>query len=86
MFNKIAESNARYASEGERASAAHFELSGTVAAERLPWKVFAASRTAQPWPVEYLCSAISRGRWNPDAVRLCEREGIACDFTRRPVD
>lgn len=37
-------------------------------------------------PLPYIVSAISRGKWNPDAIKLCQQEGIEIDTTRRPID
>jgi hypothetical protein len=61
-----------------------FELMGTKHAENLPDAVLAWRREVKPWPVEYLCSAISRSRWNPDAKRICDLHGIEVDWSMRP--
>lgn len=63
-----------------------FETSGTTLSEDLPSDVLAFKRDMQPWPMEYLCSAISRGKWNPDAKRLCDTLGIEVDWSARPFD
>lgn len=67
---------------GDR-SPADFEVLGTRAAEGFPEPVLAFKRAVEPWPIQYLCSAINRGLWNPDAKRLCDRLGIEADFTMR---
>jgi hypothetical protein len=64
---------------------AQFELEGSIFSDSLPDEVLAFKRDVRPWPLEYLCSAISRGKWNPDAKKLCdfyEIEGV--DWTMRP--
>jgi len=68
-----------------KTSPASFELSGTPFSRTLPEPVLAFKREVQPWPMEYLCSAISRGQWNPDAKTLCDRHGIKADFSMRPM-
>lgn len=60
------------------------EIHGTIFAEAWPNPVLAARRDVEPWPIQYLCSAISRGKWNPDAKRLCDQYGIVNDWTMRP--
>lgn len=60
-----------------------FEIRGTELAEMLDEPVLAFKRELQPWPMEYLCSAISRGKWNPDAKVLCDRLGISADWSQR---
>lgn len=63
-----------------------FELLGSVfASTNLPDEVLAFKREVQPWPLEYLCSAIDRGKWNPDAKTLCEKHGILADWSLRPM-
>jgi len=60
-----------------------FEIEGTKLADELLDAVMAFKRDLQPWPLEYLCSAISRGKWNPDAKKLCEANGIQADWSMR---
>lgn len=42
------------------------------------------------WPespaIEYLATAIKKGRWQYDAVSLCHREGVAIDLTHRGAE
>lgn len=66
-----------------KGTAADFEINGTKIAESLPEPVLAWKRKATPWPMSYLCSAISRGKWNPDAKKLCDEHGIYVDFEKR---
>lgn len=62
-----------------------FELVGTRIAEDLPDEVLAFKRDSGPWPLNYYCSAISAGRWNPDALEFCRKNGIAVDTSLRPI-
>jgi hypothetical protein len=62
---------------------AEFEIEGTKLSDSLPEPVLAFKRNVQPWPLSYLCSAISRGEWNPAAKDLCESLNIYVDWTRR---
>ena len=62
-----------------------FEIAGTIRSLNLVAPILAFKREVEPWPMHYLCSAISRGKWNPDAQRLCQRYGIEVDWTQRPV-
>lgn len=66
-------------------TAADFELMGTPASAALPGDVMSWGREDTPWPIEYICSAITRGKWNPDAKRLCDQHGIEVDWTRREM-
>ncbi len=36
-------------------------------------------------PVPYFCTAVEKGYWVPEAVALCEKEGIMPDLKRRPL-
>lgn len=66
---------------------ADFEIKGSrYASDHLPQEMLAFKREVAPWPLQYLCSAISRGRWNPDAKRLCEEFGIEADWSKRPME
>lgn len=66
-------------------SAADFEILGSIYSRTFPNTILAFRREVQPWPMEYLCSAISRGKWNPDAKVLCDRLGIQVDWSMRPM-
>lgn len=65
---------------------AEFEIHGTEFAETLPDEVLAFKRDSGPWPLEYLCSGISRGKWNPDAKKLFEQHGIMADYSLREME
>jgi hypothetical protein len=66
-------------------SAAAFEIDGSFISTTLPEPMLAFKRDIYPWPVEYLCSGISRGQWNPASKRLCDRLGIENDWTMREM-
>lgn len=63
---------------------ADFEINGSELSDDLAGPVLAFKRDVQPWPMSYLCSAISRGQWNPAAKDLCDSLGIENDWSRRP--
>lgn len=62
-----------------------FEIRGTEACVNWPERFWSVHRGPQPWPVEYVCSAINRGRWDQTALDLCARHGIPVE-AGRPVD
>jgi hypothetical protein len=63
-----------------------FEINGTKISAQLSQLVLAFKREVKPWPMEYLCSAISRGLWNPDAIELCNRLNIPIDLSMRAIE
>src|SRR5262245_52367763 len=77
---------AHVAKQMSRGTAGNFELEGTLFSAALPETVLAFKREVEPWTLEYICSAISRGKWNPDAKRLCDLHGITVDWSMRPFD
>lgn len=64
-------------------TAADFEIQGTKVAEDFEEPVLAWKREVEPWPLSYLCSAISRGKWSRDAKKLCDDHGILVDWEKR---
>jgi len=58
-------------------------VGGPYADVHLKEDVLAYKRDVQPWPMDYLCSGISAGIWNPDSKRLCDRLGIENDWSMR---
>lgn len=64
---------------------ADFETEGTKFAETLPDEVLAFRRDVKSWPMEYLCSGITRGKWNPDSLKLFREHGIDVDTSMREV-
>lgn len=65
--------------------ASTFEIEGSFLSRSLPDKVLAYKRNVEPWPLEYLCSAIGRGVWSQDAKKVCDREQIEVDWSLRPM-
>ncbi len=61
----------------------HFEIEGTLLSNGLSQPVLAWKRDVKPWPIDYICSAISRGQWDPNAKRLCDEQGIIADWSMR---
>jgi hypothetical protein len=62
-----------------------FEIKGTSMSRYdvrpyLGWK-----RHVQPWPLEYICTAIVRGVWQQGALDFCRQQGIPVDTSRRPI-
>ena len=35
------------------------------------------------WPLQYYCTAIVRGEWDPNALEFCQRVGVPVDTSRR---
>lgn len=65
--------------------AGDFENLGSPFAESLTEPVLAFDRQTHPWPMDYLCSAISRGKWEPAAIDLCKLHEITLDRSMREV-
>jgi hypothetical protein len=66
-----------------KGTASNFEIQGSIHSNKLPSAVLAWKRDAKPWPIEYLCTAIVRGKWLPDAKTLCEQHGIEANWSMR---
>ncbi len=65
-------------------TAIEFELRGGPYADLyLGDEVLSFKRHMQPWPLEYLCTAIVQGEWSRDAKRFCELHEIPVDWSRR---
>lgn len=61
------------------------EISGTeYAATHIQQEMLAVFRDSRPWPISYMCSAISRGKWEPDAKKFCDALEIKVDWNMRP--
>lgn len=73
-------------SMGTTGEAGDFENLGTLHSDTLPETVLALKRSADSYPLDYISSAITRGRWNPAAIDLCKRYGIFLDRSMRAVD
>lgn len=62
-----------------------FELQGSLYADTyLDAEVLATKRESKPWPLSYICTAIVRGKWLPEAKTLCDEHSIHVDWTMRP--
>ncbi len=70
----------------DHGEASDLETGGSQISNDLPDDVLAFKRDSGPWPLDYIASAIVRGLWSHDAKRLCEREGIAVDWSRRAFE
>lgn len=68
--------------EGE--SGWDMELAGTERSYALP-ELFLAVPTRLPLLDYYFQTGVLKGKWMPGALRLCRREGIRVDTSRRPV-
>lgn len=64
---------------------ADFEIKGSEGSHDFEGPFLAFKRDVTPWPMEYLCSAISRGKWSQDAVKLAESVGVKLDLSVREV-
>lgn len=62
-----------------------FEIDGTnyVNNNCNNYKYLSVKREPNQWPIQYYCSAITRGSWNPDAVAFVKSFGIPIDTSRR---
>lgn len=67
-------------------TAADFEINGTKYARTLKKCWLGFRREEKIWPLQYICTAIVRGKWLPDAVKLCEKYGIPLDTSKRPIN
>lgn len=67
-----------------------FELIGTSRSRRYGNRFLcvnrsqAASTGQRQAGIQYVCTAINKGRWATEAIEYCRREGLAVDFTNRP--
>lgn len=62
--------------------AGDFENMGTPASDLEPEPILSLAREFQR-PLDYLSSAITRGRWEPTAIELCAKHGIELDLSLR---
>jgi hypothetical protein len=44
------------------------------------------SGRTKPVGLNYVCTAINKGRWATEAVEYAQREGLAIDFSNRPLE
>lgn len=64
-------------------SAADFELKGSRESNTYANPILGWKRDVKPWCIQHLASAIGRGKWDPNAKKLCEEHGIEVDWTMR---
>ena len=71
-----------------RNTPADFEIKGSNFSNSLPDPIYAFNRDVQPWPIQYLCSAISRGKWTKEAREFCRRHDVSrhLDWSMRPTE
>lgn len=64
-----------------------FEINGTefVNTNKADRYYFSVMREPNKWPLQYYCSAITRGEWTPDSVEFVKSHGIPIDTSRRPT-
>ncbi len=53
--------------------------------ERSRSMLFLRVRSCEASPIDYFCTAIKRGAWEPGAVEMCQQEKIPLDLNFRPV-
>jgi len=67
----------------DHGEASDFEINGSIYSCDLKEPVLAFKEKLSPTPLNYLVSAISRGKWEPAARDLCELYGIPVDWSQR---
>lgn len=72
--------------KGKR-SAATFELLGTKQVKEMPSmpNLYGWRRNIHNWPLEYICTAIVRGKWLPGAIDHCKKHGFDLDTSHRQI-
>lgn len=66
-------------------SAWDFEVRGSERSDALPQPFLSLTCAESEAPFHYYRTGVVRGVWMPGAVRLCRREGIELDLSRRKV-
>jgi hypothetical protein len=61
-----------------------FEIHGTQLAQADARDVYSWKADVQPWPMQTLHTGITRGKWERFTQVLCDREGVAVDWSMRP--
>lgn len=62
-----------------------FEVRGSRLSNQLCEPFLAFKREVEPWPIEYICSAISRGKWTKDAIEFCQKMNVHVDTSMRKI-
>jgi hypothetical protein len=64
-----------------------FEILGTNYQKKYLEKVTVSYyREANPWPLQYICTAIVKGKWQSGAVAWCKANGVDLDLSLRPIE
>ena len=62
-----------------------FEVFGSRRSNNLQGKFSTVVCKPEDAPFPYYCTGVVRGKWMPGAVRLCKKEGIHIDFSKRKI-
>ncbi len=63
-----------------------FEIHGSQRAATTSAKIASVPRRADwLYPIPYFCTAIIRGKWEPDAIEICASLGVKVDTSRRKM-
>lgn len=62
-----------------------FELAGTKRSNRMEDKLHSVSSETR-YPISYYCTAVDKGRWKKEAVKLCRKNGIKPDLSKRKIE
>lgn len=74
------------AATASAASASDFETQGSAIVRKQGMKHASWKRGLVPYPVSYLCSAISRGKWSPSALAFAKNMGVTVDTSLREIE
>ena len=66
-------------------SAWEFEIKGTERTNFMEDRLISISRNTR-YPIKYFCTAIVKGYWKREAVKLCEENGIKIDLKKRKIE
>lgn len=73
----------------ENESPWHFEIDGSKRSTKAPGEFLSVKRFLNSNPpatpgIDYVCTAINKGRWSKEAVEYARNEGLNIDFSNRP--
>lgn len=63
-----------------------FELSGSLHEPDIFGCTLALKRESHPWPLQYICTAIVKGKWQKGALEHCKKFGIDVDTSLRGIE
>lgn len=66
-------------------SAWEFEINGTERTNFKDYRLLSISRDTD-YPIKYFCTAIVKGYWKKEAVKLCKDNGIQLDLKKRKIE